>query len=90
MRDRFSGFVHIALIALAAFAVAFLSTRVGFGLGYKTPTMFIEGFAKQRLRSVVLMESVVHRRQVVLPGASRALVRTSVVIYPLTIYSPWI
>jgi hypothetical protein len=30
MRDRFSGFVHIALIALAAFAVAFLSTRVGF------------------------------------------------------------
>ncbi|MET0232031.1 MAG: DUF4350 domain-containing protein [Rhodanobacteraceae bacterium] len=30
MRDRLSGVVHIALIALAAFAVAFLSTRFGF------------------------------------------------------------
>jgi len=30
MRDRFSGFAYIALIALAAVAVAFLSTRFGF------------------------------------------------------------
>ena len=30
MRDRLSGVVHSALIALAAFAVAFLSTRFGF------------------------------------------------------------
>ena len=30
MRDRLSGFVYVALIALAAFGVAFLSTRFGF------------------------------------------------------------
>ena len=30
MRDRLSGAVHVALIALAAVAVAFLSTRFGF------------------------------------------------------------
>jgi len=30
MRDRLSGFVYVALIGLAAFAIAFLSTRLGF------------------------------------------------------------
>ncbi len=30
MRERLSGFIYVALIALAAFAIAFLSTRLGF------------------------------------------------------------